>query len=254
MPTQTCTGCSKTKELSEFPLHGKTYVGPKTHRSKCFECKRAMDRVYAKKNVKVRSARSTAWYAERRKTITFDEIPHGAPGSRALWGCKCRPCVVANLAGMARLKQLVKTSVEDLHIAIGYRQAIDNDPCFYCGKLKDKMETDHIVPLRKGGLEVWHNLRRSCKDCNLSKNSRSEHTFMSIYLASNELPNDLARNRFYNKLLATFPDRVIPFVMTDLSKILNKKAALVQTYVRQLRNAGYITRKPDDRGHKETSN
>lgn len=51
----------------------------------------------------------------------------------------------------------------------------DDCTCMYCGEtLSVRMLTrDHIVPLSKGGLDVWENVVTACKPCNQRK---ADHT------------------------------------------------------------------------------
>ncbi|MFW6129603.1 MAG: HNH endonuclease [Atribacterota bacterium] len=43
--------------------------------------------------------------------------------------------------------------------------------CVYCGN-EDKLELDHIVPLKKGGNSLFNNFVLSCDSCNRSKSGK----------------------------------------------------------------------------------
>jgi len=47
----------------------------------------------------------------------------------------------------------------------------DNFTCQYCGRKPPEvqLEIDHIHPKSKGGVDKEHNLRTSCRDCNIGK-------------------------------------------------------------------------------------
>lgn len=62
---------------------------------------------------------------------------------------------------------LASLSGEDRAISAGYRRAIANDPCAYCGGKGE--HNDHVFPLAKGGSDHWWNLVRACAPCNKSK-------------------------------------------------------------------------------------
>lgn len=50
----------------------------------------------------------------------------------------------------------------------------DRNTCGYCEDVTpyDKLTRDHIVPVSKGGLNVWSNCISSCKSCNCSKDDK----------------------------------------------------------------------------------
>jgi hypothetical protein len=48
----------------------------------------------------------------------------------------------------------------------------DGNACTYCGTDK-QLEGDHVVPLSRGGSNVFANLATACRRCNLSKGSKT---------------------------------------------------------------------------------
>ena len=53
----------------------------------------------------------------------------------------------------------------------------DNFKCQICGRSAQdgiKLHVDHIIPVSKGGLTTWNNLRTLCQDCNLGKSNKTE--------------------------------------------------------------------------------
>ena len=48
--------------------------------------------------------------------------------------------------------------------------------CAYCG-CEGKMQIDHIVPIRTGGLDVLENMFPACRSCNHRKSSSSLESF-----------------------------------------------------------------------------
>jgi hypothetical protein len=75
-----------------------------------------------------------------------------------------------------RLRRGKGLTPEDRGISRSYRQAIRNDPCFYCGA--PGAETDHFFPLVLGGTDIWFNLVRACVFCNRSKKASCGTAFM----------------------------------------------------------------------------
>ncbi len=50
----------------------------------------------------------------------------------------------------------------------------DQYMCAYCGKVTPKgLTRDHIVPLSRGGRNSWHNCCTCCRNCNITKGSRT---------------------------------------------------------------------------------
>lgn len=48
-----------------------------------------------------------------------------------------------------------------------YLRVRNMSTCHYCGG--GAGTTDHVIPLSKGGMHVWHNFVPSCKTCNVQK-------------------------------------------------------------------------------------
>jgi 5-methylcytosine-specific restriction endonuclease McrA len=54
----------------------------------------------------------------------------------------------------------------------------DGHTCTYCGQ--DADQTDHVIPISKGGHPTdLHNLVACCRRCNISKGNRSEAVFLA---------------------------------------------------------------------------
>ena len=78
----------------------------------------------------------------------------------------------------ARRRLQMQLPREDRQISHAYRQAIRNDPCFYCGSAA--AHTDHFFPLAKGGTDHWWNLVRACESCNCSKQALCGTAFLLL--------------------------------------------------------------------------
>ncbi|MGC4925550.1 HNH endonuclease [Streptomyces sp. DT117] len=66
----------------------------------------------------------------------------------------------------------------DREHSTAYREAIDADPCRYCGGRTEVMHVDHQYPLSKGGTDHWWNLAQACSNCNLTKHARCGTWFL----------------------------------------------------------------------------
>lgn len=58
----------------------------------------------------------------------------------------------------------------DKQVTLGYRTAIQQDPCLYCDARGEHV--DHYFPVAKGGTDHWWNLVRACGPCNRRKHAR----------------------------------------------------------------------------------
>lgn len=48
----------------------------------------------------------------------------------------------------------------------------DTYACTYCGDDQGGLHCDHVIPLSRGGLNEFDNLRTACASCNLDKGSK----------------------------------------------------------------------------------
>jgi 5-methylcytosine-specific restriction endonuclease McrA len=63
--------------------------------------------------------------------------------------------------------------------------------CMYCGSRSDEhqLTRDHVIPLSKGGRDIWSNVVTACRSCNTRKGCRTpERAFMPL-LAVPYVPN-----------------------------------------------------------------
>lgn len=67
----------------------------------------------------------------------------------------------------------------------------DGHVCLYCGvELPDRLLTrDHVVPLSKGGADVWENVVTACRACNQRKDDRLLDELDMALLAVPYVPN-----------------------------------------------------------------
>jgi len=61
----------------------------------------------------------------------------------------------------------------NVHIRIAVLRR-DRQACRHCGEISKniEMEIDHIIPLSKGGRDVFVNLQTLCRPCNRKKGNR----------------------------------------------------------------------------------
>ena len=67
----------------------------------------------------------------------------------------------------------------------------DANLCMYCGNKfrTTSLTRDHVVPLSKGGKDLWSNVVTACRNCNIRKGSRTpEKSYMPL-IAIPYIPN-----------------------------------------------------------------
>ena len=67
----------------------------------------------------------------------------------------------------------------------------DRNTCLYCGKgfADANLTRDHVLPVSKGGLDVWDNVVAACRRCNHFKGNRLLHDCGLELLALPYVPN-----------------------------------------------------------------
>ena len=67
----------------------------------------------------------------------------------------------------------------------------DQNVCLYCGNVFEEvnLSRDHVVPLSRGGLDVWTNVVTACKRCNARKGNLLPDESRMELLALPYLPN-----------------------------------------------------------------
>lgn len=67
----------------------------------------------------------------------------------------------------------------------------DENLCMYCGKeFSDRQLTrDHVIPVSRGGKDIWNNVVAACKTCNHKKDNRTPEECRMPLLALPYAPN-----------------------------------------------------------------
>lgn len=181
--TRTCSRCDKRKPLEAFYKDKSATLG---RRSYCKECqkksiadrylldpekKKEYQRDHRIKNLsKVRAADTARYVRDKDKRITLAEAH-----------------------GHIRRARRVQAPFEPGITRIALRK-IHGDNCFYCGvtmmftRAKNRQfnsndaTIEHRLPLSRGGKHVWANAVLACRECNLSKNLKTEEEFQEYRL------------------------------------------------------------------------
>ena len=67
----------------------------------------------------------------------------------------------------------------------------DANLCMYCGNKcqPGSLTRDHVVPLSKGGKDLWSNVVTACRNCNIRKGNRTPESSHMPLLAIPYIPN-----------------------------------------------------------------
>jgi len=100
----------------------------------------------------------------------------------------------------------------------------DQHICLYCGQLFDDsyLSRDHVVPISRGGLDVWTNVVTACKRCNAYKGNTSLDDSSMELLALPYRPNHA------EYLALSHSGRILGDQMAFLSKQFSKDSRLLK--------------------------
>ncbi len=106
---------------------------------------------------------------------------------------------LTGLRTIMEVNSIVAVRGEDRH---GYRRQVpplsnrelfrrDRHTCMYCGREQadEALTRDHVMPLSRGGQDVWSNVVTACKRCNAHKGRRTPEEARMPLLAVPYTPN-----------------------------------------------------------------
>jgi hypothetical protein len=98
----------------------------------------------------------------------------------------------------------------------------DGNLCMYCGDefSEGGLTRDHVVPLSRGGRDVWSNVVSACKSCNTRKGGRTPEQAHMPLLAVPYVPN-------WAEFLALSNRRILADQMEFLKSQFNRKRPLL---------------------------
>ena len=99
----------------------------------------------------------------------------------------------------------------------------DQNICLYCGRSFQEcnLSRDHVVPISKGGLDVWTNVVTACKRCNTHKGNLSLEDCSMALLALPYRPNHA------EYLALSHSGRILGDQMAFLRKQFSKNSRLL---------------------------
>jgi 5-methylcytosine-specific restriction endonuclease McrA len=97
----------------------------------------------------------------------------------------------------------------------------DGSMCMYCGDRHDVLQLtrDHVVPISKGGRDIWSNVVTACRSCNTRKGNRSPERASMPLLAVPYVPN-------WAEFLALSNRKILADQMEFLRSQFNRKNRL----------------------------
>ncbi len=183
MQSKECSGCKKIKDLTEFAVDKSRKDGLKYC---CRECCKDQFRKWRESNQEEDRAKSREWYQDNldRALSTTKQWREDNPEKNAATARSWRlghPERIAayNAQRQRRLSSAILTP-EDIERTIEFRLKHIDDPCYYCGKYSERMAWEHLLPLSRGGADVWWNIERACKSCNSRKGTKDHLEFQGL--------------------------------------------------------------------------
>lgn len=153
-----CKACDQNLFLDCF-TKAKTWDGLK---NECVDCANSRGKKsYAADPLK-KNAKSQNWYRQNKASVSLR--------TRA-----------------RRTKVREGMTSEDIQESLAHVESIKNNPCWYCGELKDDMHIEHFHAVADGGKDYWWNLVMSCASCNLSKRTRHGYEIMMENILKEEM-------------------------------------------------------------------
>ena len=176
--TRTCSRCDSRKPLEDFY---KDKLGSKGRRSYCKECQKAgITSNYAKQPERKRE------YQRQHRIDHLSEVRK--QDVKRYERDKEKRISLSEAQGHIRRARMNQAPYERGITRTALRK-IHGDSCFYCGvelqfaRAKDRKfnsndaTIEHRLPLSRGGKHVWDNVVLACRECNLSKNMKTESEF-----------------------------------------------------------------------------
>ena len=170
---KTCRKCNEEKPHSEFR---KSPKGDSFGlHAWCHDCNRAARRMHYQNNKDRYSEWNRSWNEsnpEKRERYQADRIrDRGRDRELAKEWRRNNPDRMRALQSNYRSK---KRQADGVLTSEAIRLVLDTHgrACLRCGSVEN-IEIDHVIPLSKGGSNLFENLQPLCKSCNSSKGNRS---------------------------------------------------------------------------------
>lgn len=171
--TKRCSHCGEVKDVREFHKRKDTRDG---FRADCKSC------------VRVRVSRN--YFRDPSTKNDYDATRRNLPGKRveaALRSAQWRAANPDKVAGHSAKYRAMKRSafVEE----VDPHQVLQEHGrwCYLCeSPIGSDLHMDHVVPLSRGGLHCYENVRPTHATCNLSKNDRMLHELDLPFLPPKE--------------------------------------------------------------------
>jgi 5-methylcytosine-specific restriction endonuclease McrA len=99
----------------------------------------------------------------------------------------------------------------------------DGYMCMYCGRehREHELTRDHVIPISKGGRDIWSNVVTACRSCNTRKGCRAPERASMPLLAVPYVPN-------WAEFLALSNRKILADQMEFLRSQFNRKNRLME--------------------------
>ena len=156
-----CFDCGENKKASEFYKRNKTLDGLYSY---CKQCTNKRNEKYRKLNMDKTRIQKRKWKENNYEKYREMHKSWRKRNPKKVVAYKLRRRKnKANAEGFATAEQIKN------------RWELYGNKCYICGEVAE--ETDHVIPLSKGGFNWPSNLRHICKSCNCRKRATWPYKF-----------------------------------------------------------------------------
>lgn len=193
--TRVCRSCDERLPMGAFsrskdgPGGRKTKCGKCTYRDADQERERAAARAWHRSNPERSAMRSKAWreanadvVRERQRAYRASRVDEATARYRQWRAENPDKAKAQSDRAWHRRRALLRGVASEQGISVDSLRARDGDSCSYCSRAlifsngsrwdNARASIEHVVPLSRGGANLWSNVVLACLGCNKSKGGR----------------------------------------------------------------------------------
>jgi 5-methylcytosine-specific restriction endonuclease McrA len=163
--------CHKMLPLDHFHKDRTSHDG---HMYRCKSCENERGRAYRTAHPEVaRQQRVSSKKAHpekhRRRKVAYRKAHPEKSRKRTAAYSKAHPEKVRQRDARRRARKIGAPVCDFTAAQWQDMKTLYQNRCVYCGKGKQRLTQDHVIPLSRGGSHTWDNIVPACASCNRSK-------------------------------------------------------------------------------------